>query len=68
MKKLLCILMVISFMFVMVGCGATKTLHCDKCGKEIQVKESSNMEENWIIYCSECNEEIFGDNPVVSEG
>lgn len=68
MKKLLCILLVVSFIFIMVGCGEAKTLHCDKCGKEITVDSSSNMDDDWIIYCNECEEEIFGDNPVVSEG
>ena len=67
MKKLLCILLVVCLIFVMVGCGKTKTLHCDSCGKEVHVKEKSNMEEDWIIYCEECNEEIFSDDPIISE-
>ena len=65
MKKIVCILLVVSLIFVMVGCGATKELHCDKCGKVINVKESSNMEEDWIIYCEDCNAEIFGDDPII---
>ena len=59
MKKLLCFVMALSFLFAM-GC-ATKTLHCDGCNKEIEVKESSAMEEDWIIYCDECNEKLPDD-------
>ena len=29
--------------------------------KEVVVKEDSNMEEDWAIYCAECNEKLFGD-------
>ena len=68
MKKMLCGLLIVSCLFAMTACGATKTLHCDGCGKEVHVKQSSNMEESWIIYCGDCEEEFFGDNPVVSEG
>ena len=66
MKKVLgIILLVISLILVMVGCGATKVLHCDNCNKEVKVEESSNMEESWVIYCEECNEELFGDDPLL---
>ncbi len=48
---LLALAMILSF----AGCG-TKTLHCDGCGKEVKVDKSSNMEENWTVYCKECSE------------
>lgn len=67
MKKVLCLFMVVIFLFFMTGCGKTKTLHCDYCKKEITVKESSNMEEGWIIYCDDCNEELFGDDPILGD-
>ena len=60
MKKILCVIMTIVMLFAFTACGKTKVLHCDKCGKEVAVKESSNMEEDWILYCGECNEELFG--------
>lgn len=66
MKKILCVALVIISVFVIAGCSATKTLHCDNCDKEVVVKESSNMDESWDIYCNECNEELFGDNPVLN--
>ena len=50
------------------ACGKTKILHCDHCGTEVKVKESSNMEEDWIIYCETCNEELFGDDPILGTG
>ena len=33
--------------------------------KEVEVSESSNMEEDWIIYCAECNEELFDGDPLL---
>lgn len=47
------------------GCGEKKTLHCDNCGIEVKADADSNMEEDWIIYCEDCNEELFGDDPVL---
>ena len=41
MKKLLCILMVLSVLLAMTACGKTKILHCDNCGKEVKVEENS---------------------------
>ena len=65
MKKVLVLLLVACMLLAVVGCGRTKTLHCDGCGKEVTVKEDSNMEEDWIIYCEQCNEELFGDDPLL---
>lgn len=61
MKKLLYLLMMLCILLAITGCGKTKTLHCDNCNKEVVVKENSNMEEDWAIYCAECNEKLFGD-------
>lgn len=66
MKKFIGIIFVVVCVFlVMTGCGKTKTLHCDNCNKEVEVKEKSNMTEDWIIYCETCNEELFGDDPIL---
>ena len=65
MKKLLCLLICVTVLFVMSACGKTKTLHCDYCNKEVVVSEDSNMEEDWVLYCAECNEELFGDDPLL---
>lgn len=65
MKKTVLVFMVISLCFAVTGCAGTKVLHCDNCQNEVQVKESSNMEEDWTIYCAQCNEELFGDHPIL---
>lgn len=66
MKKVLFLLLTATLLLAtMVGCGKTKTLHCDHCKKEVTVEEDSNMEEGWLIYCEECNEELFGDDPLL---
>ena len=52
----------------LTACDPTKILHCDHCGKEVSVKLSSNMEEDWIIYCAQCNEELFADDPLLGNG
>lgn len=67
MKKVFCFLMVLLVLFSLTGCVKTKILHCDYCKKEITVKESSDMEEDWIIYCDACNEELFGDDPLFTD-
>lgn len=58
LKKLLLILLVFSLVLSLSACFKKKTLHCDGCGKEVQVAESSNMEESWLVFCKECNEDI----------
>ena len=63
MKRVLSILAVVSCLLLLAGCGKTKVLHCDNCNKEVVVKESSNMEESWTIYCESCNEKLFGEDP-----
>ncbi len=51
----------ILIMFAFVGCGKSSAnmmvLHCDNCGKEIEVPEDSGMNEDWILYCAECEKE-----------
>ena len=64
MKKRLIALFLLIILLFAAGCKA-KTLHCDHCGAEVNVKESSNMEEDWIIYCAECNEKLFDGDPLL---
>lgn len=65
MKKISIILLVSFMLLSLAACGKTKILHCDGCNREVKVKQDSNMEEDWIIYCEECNEEFFGDDPLL---
>lgn len=50
---------------LLCGCGEKKELTCDNCSKKVFVDADSNMEEDWAIYCEECNEELFGDDPIL---
>lgn len=68
MKKIVILFLAAFVLLSLSACGKTKTLHCDNCKKEVTVKEKSNMEESWIIYCDECNEKLFGDDPVLGNG
>lgn len=68
MKRCIAMLLALTVLLTLAACGKTKTVHCDRCGKDISIEASSNMTDEWIIYCSECEEEVFGDNPVVSPG
>ena len=64
MKKRICILLaaILLLSAVLTGCGkaatATRIVHCDNCGKEIEVPEDSNMTDDWILYCSDCEKEL----------
>ena len=40
--------------------GNKKTLHCDSCDKIIRVSKRSEMEEDWMIFCEECNNAMTG--------
>ncbi len=64
MKRVLAITLLL--MLLLCGCGKTKIVYCDHCGAEIKVAEDSNMnDEDWILFCKDCEEELFGDEPVV---
>ena len=67
MKKITAFILTGLLLLSLTSC-ATKVLHCDHCGTEVKVKESSNMEEDWIIYCADCNEKLFGDDPLLGTG
>ena len=64
MKKMILIILILLMVFSMAGCK-TRTVHCDHCGKEITVKEKSNVTEEWILYCNDCNEELFDGDPLL---
>ena len=66
MKRFLIALLVLCMLLVMASCGATKVLHCDHCNKEVKVREKSNMTEEWLIYCEECNAKLFSGDPILN--
>lgn len=53
---------------LLAGCGGTKIVHCDHCGDEIELPAGDKIEEDWIVFCKTCEEELFGDDPVVDPG
>ena len=65
MRKLFALLLAAALL--LTGCG-TKTVTCDHCGAEITLRESSNITDEWIVFCKTCEKTLFGDNPVVSPG
>ena len=53
-------------LLVLAGCGKTKSVTCDACGKEIQLSADSNITDEWIVYCKDCELSLFGEDGVVS--
>ena len=45
---------------LMLGC-AKKILHCDGCGREIKVSADSNLTEDSIVLCKDCQKKLYGD-------
>ena len=66
-KKTMVFVLTLLLLLSICSCGEKKILHCDNCNVEVEVGASSDMTEEWIIYCEECNEELFGDNPVFED-
>ena len=66
MRKLALLLALLTLLTVLTGCGEPKTVSCDHCGATIELTRDSNITDEWIVFCKTCEEELFGDNPVVS--
>ena len=59
MKRLIAIALLVLSLLALSACGGkTRIVHCDRCGKEIQVAEDSNITEDWIVFCKDCEAEI----------
>ncbi len=49
---------------VCTGCSSPfsqtpmRIVHCDRCGKEVPVAEDSNITDDWILYCTDCEKEL----------
>lgn len=65
MKKIIVGVLFIVVLLSFTGCGAKRAIHCDSCGCELSVGEKSNVEEDWIIYCDACHDELWGDDPIL---
>jgi hypothetical protein len=66
-KKFLGILLVLAMILAFAGCGERKVVHCDSCGAEIEVDADSNVNEDWSLFCSECEEKLGLDEIVELE-
>lgn len=49
--------MILACLLVSCQPAAKKTVHCDNCGKEVEISADSNMDDSWILYCSDCEKE-----------
>ena len=65
-KRILITLILSAMMAAAAGCGV-KTLHCDGCDAEVFVKKSSNMDEDWIIFCKDCEVDLISTDPLIEE-
>ena len=66
MKKIICLFLVVAFMFSFAACGAeTVTLHCDGegCDNTVELKtgKDSSPDESWIIFCDDCAQNVLKD-------
>ena len=58
MKKRILAALLVSMMLVMGGCGEKVIVHCDGCNKEIEVDADSGIDEDWILFCDECDDDL----------
>lgn len=67
-KKMICLLLALMLMLTLFACGKAKTVTCDHCGAEIALTSDSNITDEWIVYCKDCELELFGEDGVVAPG
>ena len=62
MKKLFVLLLLVAMMVSLLACGKEMvTMHCDLCGKEVQVEKARKdmNDAEWFIACDDCaNQEL----------
>lgn len=68
-KRILSLLILTAMLLTLAACEKTRIVHCDRCGAEIVLKaDDSNVDEDWILLCGDCEEELYGDDPLISPG
>ena len=55
LKRIIALLLLAVMVLTFCACGKV-TLHCDGCGKE--VKCDKKMDEEWIIFCADCEKDL----------
>ncbi len=66
-KKISLILGTFALILTLAACGETKTVHCDNCTTELVIDADSNMEEDWVVYCEPCSEELFSGEDLIGD-
>ena len=56
------LILLLAVLLLLTACGKTRTIACDGCGKQQEIKASSNMDDSWIIYCRECEDQLMDKN------
>ncbi len=65
MKKIIACVLFIAALLSLSGCGAQRAIYCDSCGCELSVNEKSDVEDDWLVYCNACHDELWGDDPIL---
>lgn len=58
MRRFIAMILVLVMLLMLTACGKTRTVTCDRCGAEIQVAADSNITDDWILFCEDCEAEI----------
>ena len=64
-KKATAILLVLVLLLSLAACAKTRTVTCDRCGTDVEVDEKSNITDEWIVFCKDCEAEV---GPIVEPG
>lgn len=64
-RKVVCFLLALILLTALSGCGKTRSVACDGCGKQILVGAGSDITDEWILYCQTCETELFGEDGLV---
>ena len=61
MRRLIAIALLVLALLALCACGRTRVVHCDGCGKEIQVDASSDLNEDAIFLCEDCQKLLYSE-------
>ncbi len=66
-KKSALITALLLILFTLSACGETKNVYCDNCSTQISIDADSDMNDEWIIYCEPCSEELMGGEDLIGD-
>ena len=60
MRRLFILFLLLLSLLGLAACGKgeVKIVHCDGCGREITVSADSNVDEDWILLCEDCQKQL----------